>query len=251
MKKELNENISKLLENGKTVMLAYDHGLEHGPTDFSDENVNPEYILEIAEKAQVNAVILQKGVAEKYYSKKIRIPLVLKLNGKTSLYKGEPVSRQICSVKEAIEIGAGAVGYTIYLGSKYESVMLEEFGKIEEQAHEHNLPVIAWLYPRGKSIKQLTSDLIAYAARVGLEIGADFAKIKYTGTVDSFRKVVKDAGKCKVLALGGEKKDKESLLSEIKDIMKAGATGLAVGRNVWQSKEPVKTAKEIKKIVCG
>ncbi|MCL5018040.1 MAG: aldolase, partial [Candidatus Parvarchaeota archaeon] len=130
------------------VFLAYDHGLEHGPTDFTDINVSPAYILDIAEKAEVDALILLKGGAKHYYSKKISIPLILKLNGKTALYGGEPFSTQNTSVQEAVKFGASAVGYTIYFGSKYEKYMIREFGKIEEEAHSIGLPVVMWSYPR-------------------------------------------------------------------------------------------------------
>src|SRR3972149_8786099 len=118
--------LNKILKNGKTMFLAYDHGLEHGPRDFNDKDADPNYILDIAKKGKYNAVIFQKGIAEKYNDKirKLKIPLIIKLNGKTNLSGGEPISRQICSVKEALKLGAVAVGYTIYIGSRYESVMM-------------------------------------------------------------------------------------------------------------------------------
>ncbi len=89
-------------------------------------------------------------------------------------------SRQLCSVSEAIKLGASGVGYTLYLGSKYESQMLQEFERIQKEAHAKGIPVIAWIYPRGKSIKNKTEkELIAYSARTGLEIGADIVKLQY------------------------------------------------------------------------
>jgi DhnA-type fructose-1,6-bisphosphate aldolase and related enzymes len=116
------------------VFLAYDHGLEHGPTDFNEVNVSPKYIIDLANKAEVDAIILLKGSAIHYYNKKnVNMPLILKLNGKTRLYEGEPFSTQNTSVEEAVKLGASAVGYTVYWGSKYEKYMLREFGKIEEK----------------------------------------------------------------------------------------------------------------------
>src|SRR3989338_5432870 len=112
-------NLNKILKRGKAMYLAYDQGMEHGPSwDFNDKNVYPLYILDIAQKGKYNAVIFQKGIAEKYLAeiKKSRVPLILKLNGKTNLVKGEPVSAQIATVAEALELGAVAVGYTIYIG---------------------------------------------------------------------------------------------------------------------------------------
>ncbi|MBU2633672.1 MAG: fructose-bisphosphate aldolase [Nanoarchaeota archaeon] len=237
----------KLTTKGKSLLLAYDQGLEHGPTDFQDKNIDPNYILDIAKKGKYNGIILQKGIAEKYYNK--QAPLILKLNGKTNIYKGEPISLQICSVKEAINLGAKAVGYTIYLGSKYESKMLKEFGKIEEEAHDHKIPVITWMYPRGESVKKITPSLIAYSARVGLEIGSDFVKVHYTGSSNTFQKVVQAAGKCKVLCAGGHKATNQGILTETKNVMQAGATGMAIGRNIWQHKQPLKLTKALKKII--
>jgi len=241
-------SLSKIMKKGKALYLAYDQGMEHGPTDFNDRNVDPNYILEIAEKGKFSGVILQKGVAEKYYNHKV--PLILKLNGKTNLVKGDPLSSQIYSVKEAIKIGAKAVGYTIYVGSVHEQKMFKAFGKIEEEAHDHGLPLIAWMYPRGKSVKNPVSrESLAYAARVGLELGADIIKTKYNGKPADLRWVVKSAGKAKVVIAGGPKKDVKSLIKETYEIVKNGACGLAVGRNIWQHEEPIKLAKALKKII--
>ncbi len=243
--------ISQILKKGKALYLAYDQGLEHGPTDFNDKNVNPEYILEISEKGKYTAVILQKGIAEKY-KEKIKVPLILKLNGKTNLLKGEPISRQLCTVKEAVKLGASAVGYTIYLGSLHESTMLQEFEKIQREAHSIGLPVIAWIYPRGKSVKNKSSGkLMAYCARVGLEIGADIIKIKYNGKFKDLKWAVKNAGRTKVVIAGGIKKRETLLLKQVREIMKAGCIGLAIGRNVWQSSNPLQLTNKLKKIIWG
>ncbi|MGA1976149.1 MAG: hypothetical protein ABSG92_10995, partial [Conexivisphaerales archaeon] len=144
------------LTNGRSVLLAYDQGLEHGPSmDFTDRNVDPSFIMETAVKGGFNGVILQKGLAERYYDG--NVPLIVKLNGRSSLPKGEPLSRQVCSVEYAVSLGAKAVGYTIYLGSSFESEMFAEFGRIQEQAHERGLPAIAWVYPRGAAVQNDTS----------------------------------------------------------------------------------------------
>lgn len=244
--------LNKILKNGKALFLAYDHGLEHGPTDFNDKDVDPEYIISIAKKCKYNALIFQKGIAEKYNEsiKKSKIPLIVKLNGKTNLFQGEPVSRQLCSVEEALELGAVAVGYTIYLGSRYESVMLSEFDKIEEEAHKRGIPVITWIYPRGKSVeKKSEKELMAYAARTGLEIGADIIKIKYDGNPRDLQWAVKAAGKARVVIAGGVKEDEKNFLKQARDIVNSGAAGLAVGRNVWQSSDPVGLSNKIRKTI--
>jgi class I fructose-bisphosphate aldolase len=246
---KLKVSLEEILEDGRGILLAYDHGIEHGPTDFNDVNFNPEYIMQIAKKGRFHAVVFQKGIAERYYDNSI--PLLVKLNGKTMIPKGEPVSRQICSVEYAVSLGAKAVGYTIYLGSMYESTMLQEFGRIQEDARKFGIPTVAWVYPRGEAVKDdMSEEIVAYAARVGLEIGADAVKVKYTGNVESFKWVVKCAGKVKVFMSGGPKTSTEDeFLEQVRGVMDAGASGIAVGRNVWQSKDPIKMAKALRAIV--
>jgi len=245
-------NLNKILRKGKALFLAYDQGLEHGPTDFNDKNVDPNYIIDIARKGKYTGIILQKGIAKKY-KKEItasKVPLIVKLNGKTNLVKGEPLSRQLCTVKEAVKLGAAAVGYTIYLGSKHESIMMQEFEKIQRKAHKQNIPTIAWIYPRGKAVKGKSSkELMAYAARAGLEIGADMIKINYSGNPKDLRWAVKSASRTKIVIAGGMKKTEKVLLKQTREIMKSGAIGLAIGRNIWQSKEPQKITNKIKKII--
>ena len=232
--------------------MAYDQGLEHGPTDFNDKNVNPKYIINIAKKGGYTGIIFQKGIAEKYNKeiKKSKIPLIIKLNGKTNLFKGEPIARQLCTVKEAIKLGADAVGYTIYLGSDYEDEMLQEFEKIQRESHLKGLPVIAWIYPRGKSVKRKSkAKLMSYSARTGLEIGADIIKIQYNGNVNDLKWAVKSAGKTKVVIAGGIKKNEKEFLKQVKEIMNAGCIGLAIGRNIWQSKNPLEITKKISRVI--
>jgi len=128
--------------------------------------------------------------------------------------------------------------------------MMKEFDTIEEEAHSKGVPVIAWVYPRGKEIeKRSKREIMAYAGRTGLEIGADIIKIKYDGDFDDLKWTVHVAGKTKVMVAGGIKSNEKSFLKQVHEIMKSGATGLAVGRNVWQSKKPIELSNKIRKII--
>ena len=243
--------LSEILHNGKGLFIAYDQGLEHGPTDFNLDNVNPEYILDIALEGKFDAVILQHGIAEKYYHGPYKdVPLIVKLNGKSSLTHMSPFSTQLCSVNRAIKLGAKAVGYTIYDGSEQEPKMFEQFTKIVEEAHELGIPVVVWMYPRGKAIKtELSTNIIAYSARIGLELGADIIKLKFNDNVPGYKWVVKNAGRAKVICAGGAKKTDEDFLKEAEDIMKTGAAGMAIGRNIWQSKNPFSLSRALREII--
>jgi len=245
-----NDRMSPFLTKGRSILLAYDQGLEHGPSkDFDDRNVDPQFVMDLAVGGHFNGVILQKGIAERFYNGEV--PLIVKVNGKSSLPTGEPISRQVCSVEHAVSLGARGVGYTIYLGSSFEHEMLAEFGRIQEEAHRSGVAAIAWIYPRGSSVQNDTSrEIVSYAARVGLELGADAIKIKYTGDQMSFSWAVKAASGVRTFMSGGPKAaSDEAFLSQVEGAIAAGATGLAVGRNVWQHKQPLLITEKLREII--
>ena len=243
-------SISKLLHNDKCLILAYDQGLEHGPTDFNAKNVDPEYILNIAFEGRYSAIATGIGIAEKYYEGAYKeVPLIVKLNGKTNLAKINPISRQVCSVERAIKVGASAVGFTIYDGSPNEPTMFHEFGKIVEQAHDYGLPVVCWMYPRGPNIRELDNEVLAYSARIGLELGADIIKMKFNDDVENLKWMIRCAGRTKIVISGGEKVAPETFLNEAQKVMDAGVLGMAVGRNVWQSDKPFSVTRALQAVV--
>lgn len=254
-------SLERILRNGHGMLLAYDHGFEHGPAEFDEQSADPAWIMNIADSGHFTGVICQKGIAARYYAstgsaqaKKHKVPLIVKLNGKTAYHKDpqeEPVSLQNCTIEEAISLGAVGVGYTIYVGSDHENAMIQEFSKVEKEAHEKGLVVIGWMYPRGHHIEKDTdAETLAYAARLGLELNCDAIKIKYSGDVESFKKVVQVAGHTKVFVVGGPKTESEAELEQTtREIIEAGAAGLAVGRNIWQSPEPLKIAERLAAII--
>lgn len=280
MKEELGERMERIVPAGKAMILAYDQGFEHGPRDFfgNPESRKLEYILDIAKRGKFTGIVLHAGLAEKYQAeiRESGVPLILKLNGKSELYTEEdPFSPQLYSVADALSLGASAVGYTVYSGSKHEDQMHKEFAQIIREAHQEGIPAIGWMYPRGKSLfdrksssktfkiaeeekekeKSLAIDetpaIVAYGARIGLELGADLVKVKYTGSTDSFKWVVECANPTKVVMSGGEMIEDEEFLSRIKGALNAGAVGIAVGRNVWQRPEALDITKKIHQIIFG
>lgn len=250
--KDKNIHLGKIVKNGRVLILAMDQGMEHGPVDFNERNINPEYVCDVAARGGFSGFAIQKGIAKHYkecYSGKV--PLILKLNGRTNIVpKDEIYSPPVASVKEAVALGADAVGYTLYVGSPREAEMFRDFGIISAEADDYGLPCVVWAYPRGKYVKDEKSvESVSYAARVALELGADIVKVNYTGSVDSFRKVVAAAGRCKVISAGGSKQTDAEFLAKVKEVIAAGGAGMAVGRNVWQNENPMKITEEIKKIV--
>ncbi|OGH41807.1 MAG: fructose-bisphosphate aldolase [Candidatus Levybacteria bacterium RIFCSPLOWO2_02_FULL_36_8b] len=246
-------DLSKITKNGKALFLAYDQGMEHGTADFDGENIDPSHILKIGIDGGFTGIIFQKGVAEKYFNQsyKEKLPLIIKLNGKTNLVKTqEPYSPLLCTVDEAVKLGASAVGYTIYIGSEYEEQMLKELAEVIRQAHDKNIPVIGWMYPRGKNVPDpLDQNIISYGARVGLEVGCDLVKVNYPGSLEGVKHIVAAAGKTGVVFAGGKKDDENTFLEMAKTVMESGAVGMAVGRNIWQSDNPMDITEKLKKII--
>ena len=242
-----------LARDGKVLILAYDHGLEHGPVDFEDvpESANPEHVFEVATHPAVTTVAVQKGVAEAYYpSYEDDVNLLAKLNGTSNLWMGEPDSAVNWSVDYAADVGADAVGFTLYGGSNHEIEMAEEFRDVQERARDHGLPVVMWSYPRGQGIKNDTKPgVIAYAARQALELGADVAKVKYPGNRAAMERAVRMAGRTQVVMSGGSKRSDREFLESVQAVVDAGGAGLAVGRNVWQRENPRRILDALEKII--
>ena len=243
-----------LARDGKVLILAYDHGLEHGPVDFESvpESANPERVFEVATHDAVTTLAVQKGVAEAYYpSYDDDVDLLAKLNGTSNLWMGEPDSAVNCSVEYAAEeLGADAVGFTLYGGSNNEVEMAEEFRDAHERAREYDLPVVMWSYPRGQGLKNDTSpDTIAYAARQAHELGADVAKVKYPGSSDAMEQAVRMAGRTKVVMSGGSKTSDREFLESVKAVIDAGGAGLAVGRNVFQREDPTRILDALEQVI--
>ncbi|WP_439025905.1 class I fructose-bisphosphate aldolase [Haloarchaeobius sp. DT45] len=244
---------SPIVRDGKVLILAMDHGLEHGPVDFEPvpETVNPETVFDVATHDAVTAFAVQKGVAETYYpSYEDDVNLLLKLNGTSNLWMGEPDSAVNCSVEYAAELGADALGFTLYGGSNHEIEMAEEFRDAQEAGREHDLPMVMWSYPRGQGLKNdRSASTIAYAARQALELGADIAKVKYPGTPEAMQWAVDSAGRVKVVMSGGSKTSDYEFLKQVEECMNAGGKGLAVGRNVFQREDPVAILDALERVI--
>lgn len=246
--------------NGTLMILPIDQGLEHGPRDFFEapDSQNPAFQFRVAVEGRYSALACQIGLAEKYYSEFAgQIPLILKLNGKTEIPPDNaPLSPLNASVEDAVRLGAHAVGYTLYVGSLRQDEDFMQFQSVREEALRYGMPIVVWAYPRGEAIEAKGGKdsvyAIDYAARVAQELGADVIKLnvpKIDGeklkqapkvyqrpwTVESaLDEVIQSAGKSLVIFAGGERSEGEQALDKAKLCMKAGATGLIFGRNVWQ-----------------
>jgi fructose-bisphosphate aldolase, class I len=245
---------------GTLLVLPIDQGLEHGPVDFfaNPDSLDPSYQYALARDGRFSAIALHIGLAEKYFHEYAgEVPLILKLNGKTSIPPdAQAFSSLTGTVEDAVRLGADAVGYTVYVGSPAQDRDFRQLLDVRRDADRFGLPLIVWAYPRGEAVSKKGGReslyAIDYAARVALELGADVVKVNYPvasekdaespppyntlhlGPEEAFHKVVQSAGRALVLVSGGEKISDPELLSKVRSSMDAGATGIIFGRNMWQ-----------------
>lgn len=245
--------LGRILKNGRAVIFAFDHGFEHGPKDFPRGMVDPREVVRRAVDAGFDAIMLTKGIAEATWDLwASRVPLILKVTGKTSLTPPEMqlLQYRIGSVGDAVALGADGVAGTVYWGAPQEGAMAKDYATIVGECDTQGLPTMILAYPRGPAIGNPSDpEIVRYAARASAELGADLIKTHYTGSTDSFREVVR-ASPVPVLMSGGVKEKRVlDFLKTAGSVMDAGGAGVVVGRNVFQSNDPVLLGKALRAII--
>jgi len=246
--------------NGTLLFLPYDHGIEHGPIDFlsNPESADPAYLFRLAVEGRFSGIVTHTSVGQRYYPEFAgKVPLIVKLNGKTAVPPDdEAFSPLTGTVEDAVRLGADAVGYTLYLGSPAQDRDIPQLSEVRREAERLGMPLIVWSYPRGRAAEEKGGRdslyAVDYAARMALELGADVVKINLPkphkeGTkhpaqyaeleaerAEMTRRVVASAQRCLVLFSGGSYRDDDTFLRDVEMGMRAGAVGLIAGRNMWQ-----------------
>lgn len=247
--------------NGTLLLLPIDQGLEHGPVDFftNPPAKDPDFQVRLALEGNYSGIALHIGLATRYLRDHAgRLPLVLKVNGKTAVPSSDyAFSPLTSSVEDAVRLGAAAVGYTCYVGSPAQDRDLRQMNEVRAECERYGMPLICWAYPRGSAIDkrggQNSLYAIDYAARVASEMGADVIKLNiprehtdadsaspapYDTLVEDRRemlaRVIRSGGRSLVIFAGGSKLQDDELLGRIDDCMAAGGSGFIFGRNMWQ-----------------
>ena len=245
-----NVRIERILDRKtrKTVIIPMDHGVGAGPIKGLEDL--PKMVDLVAEGG-ANAVLGHLGLPKHGHRGYGRdIGLIIHLSGSTSLATDPNDKVQICTVEEAIKVGADAVSVHINIGAKTEPAQLKILGQVAERCDYWGMPLLAMMYPRGDAISNpFDSTVVAHVARVGAELGADIVKTNYTGDPDSFAKVVEGCPVPVVIAGGPKVGSDKELLEMVEGAMQAGARGVAIGRNVFQHDNPTLITRAICAIV--
>lgn len=249
--------------SGKLVILPVDQGFEHGPARSFSGNpaaYDPHYLFELAIEAGLSALAAPLGLlaagADRYAGE---IPLILKANNANSLgsVKDEAIT---ATVRDALELGCSAIGYTIYPGSERQYEMFEEVRAGAAEAKASGLAVVVWAYPRGGMLTgegETALDVVAYGAHIAAQLGAHIIKVKppsarveIQDAVPAYARIGADfsqlsnriahvvqaafGGRRIVIFSGGAMRGLDAVLEEATAIRLGGGFGSIMGRNAFQ-----------------
>lgn len=232
--------------SGKTVIIPMDHGVTVGPMAGL---INLEETIHAVAKGGANAIVVHKGLAGMNHRKNGRdVGLIIHLSGSTRVSPDPNSKVTVCTVEEAIKLGADGVSIHVNLGAEDEKSMLKDLGEVARAAMQWGMPLLAMMYTRGPKVEnEYDVKVVKHAARVGAELGADIVKVPYTGSPESFREVVEGCFVPVVIAGGEKMGNDQDILKMVKGAMEAGGAGVSIGRNVFQHKNPSKIVQAI----CG
>jgi putative autoinducer-2 (AI-2) aldolase len=237
----MKNRISRIIKkDGHTVMLAVDHGYFMGPTTGLEnigETVNP--LLGYAD-----TLMLTRGALRNYISPENDIPIVLRVSGGTSIIGKELLHEGIvASMEEAIRLNVSGVAFSIMVGADFERDTLLGLTKVIDEAERYGIPVLA-VTAVGK---EMAKDVryLSLASRMAAELGARIVKTYYC---EGFEKVV-DTCPVPVVIAGGKKTSEKDALTMAYDAIQAGAAGVDMGRNIFQSSNPVAMIKAVRAVV--
>jgi len=238
----MKNRLSKIIKpsNSRCVMLAVDHGYFLGPTEKLEnprETIGP--LLNYAD-----SLMLTRGVLRTSVIPESNTPIVLRVSGGSSII-GEDLSKEtiVTSIEEAIKLNASCLALSIFVGSKYEFQTLKNLSKLVNEGEKYGIPVLA-VTAVGKEMAR-DSRYLALACRIAAELGAHVVK---TYHCPDFNKVVEGCP-VPVIIAGGKKLAEREALQLTFDALEDGASGVDMGRNIWQSDNPVAMIKAVRAIV--
>jgi len=240
----MGNRIAKLIkpESGRAVWLAMDHGYFLGPVSRLEkpgETVKP--LLPYAD-----AIMLTRGILRNCIDAQNSPSIILRVSGGNSII-GEDLSKEtiITSITEAIRLNVSAVALSIYVGAKYEHQTLSGLANLVNAAQDYGIPVLA-VTAVGKELAKRDARYLSLACRIAAELGAQMIKTYYC---DDFEKVVGSSPVPLVIAGGPKLRTESDALQLAYDAVQQGATGVDMGRNIWQSNNSVAMIQAIRHIV--
>ena len=241
----LKNRISRIINptDGKAVMLAVDHGYFLGPTEKLE---SPTKTIRPLLK-YCDSLMLTRGILRTSVDARFPIPIVLRVSGGSSIIGSDLSNEKITtSVKDAIRLNVSALAMSIFVGAKHEHDSLVSLGNLVNEAQEFGIPVLA-VTAVGKELEKRDARYLSLACRIASEFGAHIVKTYYC---EHFEKVVESCP-VPVIIAGGPKLAEREALELTFNAIKFGASGVDMGRNIWQSDHPVPMIRAVRSIVHG
>jgi DhnA family fructose-bisphosphate aldolase class Ia len=194
----------------------------------------------------IDAVLGFPGVFSQFYTDLRKKPWIINLTTSTSL-SFHTYKRLSITLQNAISSGCDAVAAHVNLSSPNEGEMIQNLAYVSCECQKYGIPLMAIMYPRkpdkdGKDNNYLQmkiddnemyTKMVSHACRIAVELGVDIIKTNYTGSLESFKRVVYSSGNIPVIIAGGEQIDEEAALNNIRGAIIAGAAGICFGRNFF------------------
>ncbi|GGN85125.1 MULTISPECIES: 2-amino-3,7-dideoxy-D-threo-hept-6-ulosonate synthase [Haloarcula] len=240
--------LERIGTDGQYVVVPMDHGITMGAvTGLKDI----ESTIDAITRGGADAVLTQRGIADRVHPNKNDAGYIVHLNGSTTIGPDENDKRRTGTVEDAIRAGADAVSFHINVGSKYEREQISALSDLTTEASKYGLPVLAMAYARGPDIDPEADDYnqyVGHAVRLAEELGSDVVKTGYTGDAESFQHVVESTSLPVVIAGGAKGTDKETL-DMVRGAVDAGAAGVSMGRSIFQHEDPEKITRAVASVV--
>jgi len=235
----------KELFQKKGVFMKYVKSIEYDTKEFHEKNVDPKYIIKLAQNSGINGIILQKEIAQKYYHHDV--PLIIKLNHRTEFLKGDPFNKDLCTIEDAIKLGAKGVAYTLYVGSLHEHRMFQEYVKIRLEAERKKIPLITWIEPMGAAIKDNSSkETLLYCVNLAQDLGAKIIMMSAPLNIVDILDIVQNVGKSKVIFTLRKFLKVHNLKQTLSYINDFGADGIVLGKNIWKRSDPLDILESVR-----
>lgn len=247
--KEIRIQRMKNPASGRIFTVAVDHAPSYGVLDGVE---GIQAVVDRVAGAGPDAMVMMKGIAQRCFRPYAgRVALIMKCST-LSLYHSEH-DVWVASVEDAVRLGADAIAMALTVGCVQQAQLIANLGALVREAERAGLPVIVHAYPNGELVppgEVFTVQRVGYAARLVMELGVDIVKTFYTGSAESFARVVETAAPALVVAAGGPRLETDAdVLRMAYDVVRAGAAGITFGRNIWQSADPVRIIAALKQIL--
>lgn len=234
--------------SGKGLVVALDQAVPRG---VSPQLANIGETYRAVKQGNPDAVTLTRGIGSALLGDDpTPMPWILKASS-FSVDFHPTFDAATGSVDDAVRLGADAVAVGISAGSSVQPQMLEMLTATVERASVLGMPTVCHAYPSGElwGDRKGSEESVLYAARAAAELGVDIVKTWYTGTAESFSRIVAGTPAL-VMVAGGAKADTDiEVLEMAESVMQSGAAGLTFGRNVWGAQDPAKMISALRSVV--